>query len=95
MFARSLSNLHRFFQILSCLRATQSTATFPRNSHVKDVLEGRLHNLVCAGKVDLKTAQQEIATGGLLVGVMSYFSLACPDYCLEADDSIRVGMLSK
>jgi hypothetical protein len=29
---------------------------------VKDVLERRLHNLVCAGKVDLKTAQHEIAT---------------------------------
>ena len=29
---------------------------------MKDVLERRLHNLVCAGKVDLKTAQHEIAT---------------------------------
>ena len=29
---------------------------------MKDVLERRLHNLVCAGKVDLETAQHEIAT---------------------------------
>jgi hypothetical protein len=29
---------------------------------VKDVLERKLHNLVCAGKVDLKTAQREIAS---------------------------------
>jgi hypothetical protein len=29
---------------------------------VKDVLERRLCNLVCNGKVDLKTAQHEIAT---------------------------------
>jgi len=40
----------------------QSTTTSPWNSHVKDVLERRLHNMVCAGKVDLKIAQQEIAT---------------------------------
>jgi hypothetical protein len=29
---------------------------------VKNVLERRLHNLVCAGKVDLQTAQHEIAS---------------------------------
>lgn len=40
----------------------QSYKTSPWNAHVKDVLERRLHRLVCAGKVDLKTAQQEIAT---------------------------------
>ena len=40
----------------------QSYTTSPWNAHVKDVLERRLHRLVCAGKVDLKTAQQEIAT---------------------------------
>ena len=34
----------------------------PWNSYVKDVLEGKLHNLVCAGKLDLKTAQREIAS---------------------------------
>ena len=32
------------------------------NARVKDRLEQRLHDLVCAGKVDLPTAQHEIAT---------------------------------
>jgi hypothetical protein len=40
----------------------QSYHTAPWNAHVKDVLEVRLHNLVCNGKVDLQTAQHEIAT---------------------------------
>jgi hypothetical protein len=40
----------------------QSTKTSPWNSYVKDALERKLHNLVCAGKVDLKTAQHEIAS---------------------------------
>jgi hypothetical protein len=32
------------------------------NAHVKDKLENKLHALVCAGQIDLKTAQHEIAT---------------------------------
>jgi hypothetical protein len=32
------------------------------NAHVKDDLEERLHQLVCAGKLDLPTAQQAIAS---------------------------------
>ena len=32
------------------------------NSYVKDQLEDRLHSMVCAGELDLSTAQQEIAT---------------------------------
>ena len=39
----------------------QSTKTSPWNSYVKDALEGKLHKLVCAGQLDLKTAQREIA----------------------------------
>jgi hypothetical protein len=31
------------------------------NAHVKDALEERLHEMVCAGKLDLSTAQQDIA----------------------------------
>jgi hypothetical protein len=31
------------------------------NAHVKDELEDRLHGLVCAGQVDLATAQREIS----------------------------------
>ena len=32
------------------------------NAHVKDSLEEHLHQLVCAGKVDLRTAQKDIST---------------------------------
>jgi hypothetical protein len=32
------------------------------NAHVKDALEEQLHQMVCAGKVDLPTAQNDIAT---------------------------------
>jgi hypothetical protein len=32
------------------------------NAHVKDALEDRLHDMVCAGKLDLATAQHDIAT---------------------------------
>jgi hypothetical protein len=31
------------------------------NAHVKDALEDRLHSLVCAGKLDLATAQHDIS----------------------------------
>ena len=31
------------------------------NAHVKDELEARLHGMVCAGQVDLTTAQREIS----------------------------------
>jgi hypothetical protein len=40
----------------------QSTRTSPWNSFVKDALERKLHELVCAGQLDLKTAQREIAS---------------------------------
>jgi hypothetical protein len=40
----------------------QSTKTSPWNSYVKDALERKLHNLVCAGQLDLKAAQREIAS---------------------------------
>src|SRR5271166_4162749 len=40
----------------------QSTKTSPWNSYVEDALEVKLHNLVCAGQLDLKTAQREIAS---------------------------------
>jgi hypothetical protein len=40
----------------------QSTKTSPWNSYVKDALERKLHKLVCVGQLDLKTAQNEIAS---------------------------------
>jgi hypothetical protein len=40
----------------------QSYRTEPWNAHVKDKLEDRLHELVCAGKLSLPAAQKAIAT---------------------------------
>jgi len=40
----------------------QSYHTEPLNAYRKDVLEHRLHYLVCHGELDLATAQQAIAT---------------------------------
>src|SRR6201987_2084749 len=40
----------------------QSSKTLPWNSYVKDALERKLQKLVCAGQLDLKTAQSEIAS---------------------------------
>ena len=34
----------------------------PGTPHVKDALERKLHKLVCAGQLDLKTAQGEVAS---------------------------------
>ncbi len=40
----------------------ESHRTSAWNAQVKDRLEGKLHELVCGGKLDLKTAQQAIAS---------------------------------
>src|SRR5262245_58328639 len=40
----------------------QSTKTAPWNSYAKDALQRKFHELVCAGQLDLKTAQSEIAS---------------------------------
>src|ERR1700732_1019828 len=40
----------------------ESHRTSPWNAQVKDRLEGKLHALVCSGQLDLKTAQQAIAS---------------------------------
>ena len=40
----------------------QSYVTQPWNAHVKDQLENELHDEICAGKIPLQQAQQEIAT---------------------------------
>jgi hypothetical protein len=39
-----------------------SHRTSPWNAHVKDRLEGKLYELVCSGQLDLKTAQEAIAS---------------------------------
>jgi len=40
----------------------QSYRTTPWNAHVKDAVENRLHEMVCAHEIDLATAQHKIAT---------------------------------
>jgi hypothetical protein len=40
----------------------ESHRTSPWNAQVKDRLEGKLHELVCRGQLDLKTAQHAIAS---------------------------------
>ena len=40
----------------------QAYNTKPFNAHVKDVLENKLHALVCNGKADLATVQHDIAS---------------------------------
>jgi len=47
------------------------------NAHVKDMLEERLHTLVCSGQVDLATAQREIATDWI-GAYKKYFHTARP-----------------
>ena len=41
----------------------ESYKTQPWNAHIKDQLENALHDDVCSGKIDMPTAQHEIATG--------------------------------
>jgi len=40
----------------------QSYTTTPYNAHLKDALENKLHKMICAGQIDMATAQKEIAT---------------------------------
>ena len=40
----------------------ESHRTLPWNAQVKDRLEGKLHELVCSGQLDLKAAQHAIAS---------------------------------
>ena len=47
------------------------------NAHVKDDLEERLHQMVCAGKVDLSTAQNDIATDWI-AAYKKYFRTDAP-----------------
>jgi hypothetical protein len=55
----------------------QSFRTKPWNARVKDALENRLHVEVCAGRVDLQTAQQEIATDWI-AAYRKYFRTQMP-----------------
>jgi hypothetical protein len=52
----------------------QSHSTKPWNSIRKDRLERELHNEVCSGKVELQTAQQQIATDWIAAYLKRYVS---------------------
>jgi hypothetical protein len=55
----------------------QSYKTQPWNAHVKDQLENELHDRVCAGKIPLKTAQQDIARNWI-AAYKRYFHTSAP-----------------
>ena len=55
----------------------QPYATGEWNAHVKDALEHHLHELVCSGRVDLKTAQRDIASNWI-VAYQKYFKTEKP-----------------
>jgi hypothetical protein len=56
------------------------------NAHVKDDLEEQLHQMVCAGKLDLSTAQNDIATNWI-AAYKKYFHTDKPL-------SVRSGLIS-
>ncbi len=55
----------------------QSYMTQPWNAHVKDKLENELHAEVCSGKIDLPTAQHEIATDWI-ASYKKHFNTSAP-----------------
>jgi hypothetical protein len=55
----------------------QANWTSPWNARVKDALENRLHRDVCAGRVDLQTAQRDMATDWI-AAYQRYFQRAVP-----------------
>ncbi len=63
----------------------------PWNAHVKDALEEHLHQMVCAGKLDLPTAQRDIATDWI-AAYKKYFHTDEP--LALGLDVIRIGGLS-
>jgi len=54
----------------------ESHRTLPWNAQVKDRLEGKLHELVCSGQLDLKTAQEAIAADW--IGAYKFYVSANP-----------------
>jgi hypothetical protein len=59
------------------------------NARVKDALEERLHEMVCAGKIDLPTAQRDIATDWI-AAYKKYFHTVRPLSLDSRLDSVPV-----
>jgi len=55
----------------------QSYRTQPWNAHVKDALENEMHDEVCSGRLDLATAQHDIATNWV-AAYKKYFHANAP-----------------
>ena len=65
----------------------ESYVTQPWNAHVKDKLENELHAEVCAGKIDLPTAQHEIATDWI-ASYKKHFNTSLPLSSANAPRSV-------
>jgi len=61
------------------------------NAHVKDALEEHLHQLVCSGKLDLHTAQQDISTDWI-AAYKKYFHTNLPvdEHLVSIDRNFRL-----
>lgn len=68
----------------------QSYLTQPWNAHVKDALENELHAEVCSGKIDLPTAQHDIATDWI-AAYKKYFHTTMPLSGGDHSDTARPG----
>ncbi len=64
----------------------QSFRTKPWNATVKDGLENRLHNMICKGQIDMKTAQHEIAADWI-GAYKKYFHTDLPTNAKSNSDS--------
>jgi hypothetical protein len=60
------------------------------NAHVKDALEEHLHEMVCAGELDLTTAQHDIATDWI-AAYKKYFHTDRPLSWHSRSDSVHLG----
>ena len=59
-------------------------------AHVKDALEDRLHQMVCAGTIDLPTAQHEMASDWISA-YKKYFHTDKPFFMDSANPPVRSG----
>jgi hypothetical protein len=80
---RSVEDIHNLWP--------EPYSSSPWNAHVKDALEEHLHQMVCAGKLDLSTAQRDIATDWI-AAYKKYFHTDKP--LALSSDLIRYGGLS-
>jgi hypothetical protein len=71
----------------------ESHRTSPWNAQVKDRLEDKLHELVCGGQLDLKTAQRAIASNWI-EAYKKYVS-PNPEQIMSFAQLLRTGVASQ